>query len=313
MAKTYNKDKHFDANYFRTKGLAFFDTLDFSDISSEEIKAIINYGFPEVEFYQCIFKDLDLSGTEFHPKLSFTQCEFSGNTNFEKCVFHKDTSFTHSVFNGITNFDSIIYEKDLIFSYIRTKPAKDGYFYFRGDADNNRHKQSYVDHLLNFTGAIFETEVSFLNNQFFGDTIFQNAVFRNKFWFTNVDFGFKTNIDVKFDCDGFKNIDMCYRILRDALMLKGYKFQSQAIERLEEKIYKKQGKESNLPDNNPEIKYNSNLMTTEDAAKYLKLKPNTLERWRTQYPDRLPFVKIGRTVKYRLEDLQAYVSDNRKS
>ena len=109
MAKTYNKDKHFDADYFRTKGLAFFDTLDFSDIDNEEIKAIINYGFPEVEFYQCIFKDLDLSGTEFYPKLSFTQCEFSGNTSFEKCVFHKDTSFTHSVFNGITNFDSIIY------------------------------------------------------------------------------------------------------------------------------------------------------------------------------------------------------------
>ena len=124
MAKTYNKDKHFDLDYFRTKGLAFFDTLDFSDVSNEEIKNIIDCGVPEVEFYQCIFKDLDLSGTGFNQKLSFTQCDFSGNTNFEKCVFHKDTSFTHSVFNGITNFDSIIYEKDLIFSYIRTKPAK---------------------------------------------------------------------------------------------------------------------------------------------------------------------------------------------
>ena len=313
MAKTYNKDKHFDLDYFRTKGLAFFDTLDFSDVSNEEIKNIIDCGVPEVEFYQCIFKDLDLSGTGFNQKLSFTQCDFSGNTNFEKCVFHKDTSFTHSVFNGITNFDSIIYEKDLIFSYIRTKPAKDGYFYFRGDADNNRHKQSYVDHLLNFAGAIFETEVSFLNNQFFGDTIFRNAVFRNKFWFTNVDFGLKTNIDAKFDCDGFKDIDMCYRILKDALMRKNYTLQSQAIERLEEKIRKKQSKESNLlADDKPDIKQSSNLLTTEEAAEYLKLKPNTLERWRTQYPDRLPFVKIGRTVKYRLEDLQAYVSDNRK-
>ena len=45
-------------------------------------------------------------------------------------------------------------------------------------------------------------------------------------------------------------------------------------------------------------------------AEYLKLKPNTLERWRSQFPNRLPFVKIGRTVKYRLEDLQAYISDN---
>ena len=121
-------------------------------------------------------------------------------------------------------------------------------------------------------------------------------------------------IDAKFDCDGFKDIDKCYRILKDALMRKNYTLQSQAIERLEEKVRKKQSKESNLfADDKPEMKQSSNLLTTEEAAEYLKLKPNTLERWRTQYPDRLPFVKIGRTVKYRLEDLQAYVSNNRKS
>lgn len=311
MAKTYNKDKHFDADYFRTKGLAFFDTLDFSDVNNEEIKAIINYGFPEVEFYQCIFKDLDLSGTEFHPKLSFTQCEFSGNTSFEKCVFHNHTSFAHSVFNGITNFNNVIYDKNLEFTCIHTKPAKGGYFYFRGD--EIRTDKDYDHHNIAFNGAVFETEVSFLDNQFLGNSDFYHAVFKNKFWFTNVDFGLKTNIDVKFDCDGFKDIDMCYRILKDALMRKNYTLQSRAIERLEEKIRQKQSRESNLLDDKPGIKQSSNLLTTEEAAEYLKLKPNTLERWRTQYPDRLPFVKIGRTVKYRLEDLQAYVSDNRKS
>jgi excisionase family DNA binding protein len=104
---------------------------------------------------------------------------------------------------------------------------------------------------------------------------------------------------------------MCYRILKDALMRKNYTLQSYAIERLEEQIRKK--KKVLLEDETPEIKQSSNLLTTEEAAEYLKLKPNTLERWRVQYPDRLPFVKVGRTVKYRLEDLQAYVSDNRKS
>jgi excisionase family DNA binding protein len=297
-------------DYFRTKGLAFFDTLDFSDVSNEEIKNIIDCGVPEVEFYQCIFNDLDLSGTEFNQKLSFTQCNFSGNTNFEKCVFHKDTSFTHSVFNGITNFNNVIYEKTLGFERIHTKPAKGGYFYFRGD--EVRVDKNYDPHSISFSNAVFETEVSFLGNQFLGNSDFQDAVFKNKFWFTDVDFGLKTNIDVKFDCDGFKDLDMCYRILKDALLRKNYTLQSYAIERLEEQVRKKKLKTSDLEQKEPEHNKPSELLTTEEAAEYLKLKPNTLERWRSQYPHRLPFVKIGRTVKYRLEDLQAFISGNRQ-
>ena len=50
MAKTYNKSKHFDLSYFQTKGTAFFDTLDFSEVDNEEIKAIINCGVPDIEF-----------------------------------------------------------------------------------------------------------------------------------------------------------------------------------------------------------------------------------------------------------------------
>ena len=310
MAKTYNKDKHFDLDFFRTKGLAFFDTLDFSDVSNEEINNIIDCGVPEVEFYQCIFKDLDLSGTEFFSRLRFTQCDFSGNTSFEKCVFYDHASFMHSVFNGITNFNNIIYKKTLDFDYIHTKPAKGGYFYFRGD--EVRVDKNYDPHSISFGNAVFETEVSFLGNQFLGNSDFQDAVFKNKFWFTDVDFGLKTNIDVKFDCDGFKDLDMCYRILKDALLRKNYTLQSYAIERLEEQVRKKKLKTRDLEQEEPEHNKPSDLLTTEEAAEYLKLKPNTLERWRSQYPHRLPFVKIGRTVKYRLEDLQAFISGNRQ-
>ena len=310
MAKTYNREKHFDIDYFRTKGIAYFDTLDFSDVSNEEIRQIATSGFPEIEFYQCIFKDLDLSETRFISDIRFTECEFSGNTSFEKCIFQEEASFMRSVFNGVTNFDNVIYKKGLSFYRIRTKPAKDGYFYFRGE--EIRVDKNYDHHNIDFRGAMFETEVSFLGNQFLGDSNFQDAVFKNKFWFTNVDFGLKTNIDVKFDCDGFKDIDMCYRILKDALMRKHYTLQSYAIERLEEKIRQKQRKDDDFEQKEPQHKQPSELLTTEEAAAYLKLKPNTLERWRSQYPHRLPFVKIGRTVKYRLEDLQAFISGNRQ-
>lgn len=307
MAKTYNREKHFDIDYFRAKNLAFFDTLDFSSVSNEEIRQIATSGFPEIEFYQCIFKDLDLSGTEFHSKLRFTQCEFSGNTSFEKCIFYEDASFIHSVFNGITNFSNVDYKKDLSFFHILTKPAKGGLFLFQGDGIPMN--VGFVDHSITFERAIFETEVSFLGNHLLGFTSFKRTLFRNRFWFTGIELGSKVNIDAKFDCDGFKDIDMCYRILKDALIRMNYTLQSQVIERLEERALQKQ---IDMLHGELEFTKPSDLLTTEEAAEYLKLKPNTLERWRVQYPDRLPFVKIGRTVKYRLEDLQAFITNNRQ-
>lgn len=89
MAKTYNKSKHFDLSYFQTKGIAFFDTLDFSEVDNEEIKAIIKCGVPDIEFYECIFKDLDLKNTDFESKTTFSGCQFNGNTIFENCIFLK--------------------------------------------------------------------------------------------------------------------------------------------------------------------------------------------------------------------------------
>lgn len=81
---------------------------------------------------------------------------------------------------------------------------------------------------------------------------------------------------------------MCYRILKDALMRKHYTLQSYAIERLEEKIRQKQRKDDDFEPKEPKHKQPSELLTTEEAAAYLKLKPNTLERWCSQYPHRLP-------------------------
>ena len=129
MAKTFNEEKHFDLNFFRAKGMAYFDTLDFSDISNEEIREIATCDIPQIEFYGCTFKDLDLSHTEFKSNISFTQCNFIGTTSFEKCVFIRYTSFRDSVFNGIANFNNVIYKQALSFEYIITKPAKGGYFY----------------------------------------------------------------------------------------------------------------------------------------------------------------------------------------
>lgn len=310
MPKKYNEEKHFDLSFCLVKGLAFFDDLDFTETDNEAIRAIVTEDIPEIQFSRCVFKDLDLSHCDFRHKISFIGCQFSGKTSFAYSHFNEDASFDTSVFNGVTDFSNVVFERGLSFRKIIAKPAKGGYFYFRGD--EVKTGKNYLPNDLNMSGAVFDCEVSFLGREFLGNTILRGMTFRHKFWFTDCDIGLKTAVEPKFECDGIKDIDMCYRILKDALIRRSYTIQSREIEKLEEKILAKQRKDNDLlPDTHPQQpKHQSDLLTTEEAAEYLKLKPNTLERWRSQYPSRLPFVKIGRTVKYRLEDLQAYISDN---
>lgn len=51
----------------------------------------------------------------------------------------------------------------------------------------------------------------------------------------------------------------------------------------------------------------SNLLNNEEAAGYLGVAPNSLAVWRTtkRYP--IPYVKVGRLVKYRVADLNAFL------
>ncbi len=49
------------------------------------------------------------------------------------------------------------------------------------------------------------------------------------------------------------------------------------------------------------------LVTREQAAEYLGVKPQTLACWQTNKRYNLPVVKIGSLVRYRLTDLQRFV------
>lgn len=54
----------------------------------------------------------------------------------------------------------------------------------------------------------------------------------------------------------------------------------------------------------------SGLLTPEQAAAYLGIKPATLAVWRSTNRRKLAFVKIGGNVRYRRQDLDQFIVDN---
>ncbi|AZL15274.1 helix-turn-helix domain-containing protein [Rickettsiales endosymbiont of Stachyamoeba lipophora] len=59
----------------------------------------------------------------------------------------------------------------------------------------------------------------------------------------------------------------------------------------------------------PKQKHNI-LLPTPEAAELIGVKPNMLEIWRAKEVVRIPYIKIGRLVKYRLSDLEKFLDDN---
>jgi excisionase family DNA binding protein len=52
----------------------------------------------------------------------------------------------------------------------------------------------------------------------------------------------------------------------------------------------------------------SDLLTTEQAAAYLGVNPRTLEVWRCTKRHAIPYIKVGRLVKYRKAELDLWLS-----
>lgn len=50
------------------------------------------------------------------------------------------------------------------------------------------------------------------------------------------------------------------------------------------------------------------LLTRQQAAEYLSIKPETLSVWASTQRYQLPFVKVGRSVRYRRVDLDRFIA-----
>ena len=52
---------------------------------------------------------------------------------------------------------------------------------------------------------------------------------------------------------------------------------------------------------------NAALLTRQQAAEFLGLRPQTLATWASAQRYALPYIKVGRSVRYRLRDLQDFL------
>jgi predicted DNA-binding transcriptional regulator AlpA len=56
------------------------------------------------------------------------------------------------------------------------------------------------------------------------------------------------------------------------------------------------------------VKRTRELVDEKQAAEHLTVSPGTLSVWRSTGRYNLPFVKIGRMVRYRISDLDAWIA-----
>lgn len=54
---------------------------------------------------------------------------------------------------------------------------------------------------------------------------------------------------------------------------------------------------------------NEKLLTTEEAAEFLGITPGTLSVWRCTRRYEIPYIKVGKLVKYRKSALDAFLND----
>jgi excisionase family DNA binding protein len=59
-----------------------------------------------------------------------------------------------------------------------------------------------------------------------------------------------------------------------------------------------------------DVKSLDRLLTTKEIAETWGFKDQTLRVWRCTGRNRLPFVKVGGAVRYRLCDVEKYLNDN---
>lgn len=71
--------------------------------------------------------------------------------------------------------------------------------------------------------------------------------------------------------------------------------------------------QSAIPAVSEPVQRSRDLLDEKAAANFLQLQPGTLSVWRSTGRYRIPFVKVGHLVRYRLGDLEAWLESRTRA
>lgn len=118
-------------------------------------------------FINCTFKDSIIASRRrmFGKQMVNVFVTFNKNLSFVNCEFHREINFNETVFDGLTSFSACTFYKTAFF---------EGAFF--------RHKNNY------FTDAVFRNQARFQRTAFIGDVDFLRSVFDGIVRFQNATF-----------------------------------------------------------------------------------------------------------------------------
>lgn len=278
-----------------------FNNKDFSNVYLSNIKMLFDslgkltnqgtyiYNHKKIKFSHCTFLNLNLSKMRFLSDISFENCLFNGNTDFRNSVFEENVSFQYSNFNGTTHFEDTNFLKNANFEHIESRGY--AFLFNQYDLDNSENNDRFK-YLWSFKGAKFHSQAVFFRRVFPVRSDFSYVSFYNTFYFTNCKFPLKTTAKgLNFFPQNISDFEISIRTLRAALE------ECYCHEANDELLMWEQRatelKTQTIVDDEKE-----ELLSARKTAAILGYSEASLRTMRSQYPDKIKFVKRANRVFY---------------
>ncbi len=276
-----------------------FNDKDFTDIFLENIKLLFGksryrenngeYQYRDITFYRCTFHNLNLSNMHFKSNVSFKECLFTGNTDFRNSVFENDVSFKGSHFNGTTHFEDTNFLKNAHFEHIKTF----GYaFLFNQYTLDISKNDDWFRYVWSFRGAQFNSKAAFFRRVFPERVNFSYITFNNTFYFTDCKFPLKIEAGYfDFSPQKIPDFEISIRTLIAALE-QCYCTRAKNELQVWEQKARELSTQTIIDDEKGE------LLSPRATAAILGYSEASLRTMRSQFPDKIKFVKRGNRVFY---------------